>query len=210
MYTYYIYILYITYNIIQHVWALWWITQRLEKIRRVYFSVLCTIYFSEMEFIIFHLQGSTLLFSCYTVANLIGLLHLLLHDDSNSCKHNMTLLYSTHIWTHLLPSLVLSLEFHGVAVLFFFSLQLSYLNTEHATLRCLLVMITLQPMKMFSLSCFRNRQCWVATPLPMTNRVLLTCHEMGKNITTENCFSAEGSTFSSTQLIIVFFLKPCL
>lgn len=114
------YILYITYNIIQHVWPLWWITQRLEKIRRVYFSVLCTIYFSEMEFIIFHLQCSTLLFSCYTVANLIGLLHLLLHDDSNSCKHNVTLLYSTHIWTHLLPSLVLSLEFHGSSFFFFF------------------------------------------------------------------------------------------
>lgn len=42
------------------------------------------------------------------IVNLIGLLHLFLLDDSSSYKHNVTLLYSTHIWNHLLPPLRIS------------------------------------------------------------------------------------------------------
>lgn len=71
---------------------------------------------SEMVFIFSLLQCTFLSFS--VIDNLIGLLHLFLYDDSSSYKHNVTLLYSTHIWNHFLPSLVLSLEFHGVAFCF--------------------------------------------------------------------------------------------
>lgn len=88
----------------------WWIIRKKKKV----FLFCCIL--SEMVFIFSLLQCTFLSFS--VIDNLIGLLHLFLYDDSSSYKHNVTLLYSTHIWNHFLPSLVLSLEFHGVAFCF--------------------------------------------------------------------------------------------
>lgn len=69
--------------------------------------------------------------------NLIGLLHPLPHDDSSSYKHNVTLLYSTQIWNHLLPSLGcfirISWRSNSTPTPFFFvPLPLSNHHTEHA------------------------------------------------------------------------------
>lgn len=86
---------------------------RIRKKKKVF--LFCCI-LSEMVFIFSLLQCTFLSF--FVIDNLIGLLHLFLYDDSSSYKHNVTLLYSTHIWNHFLPSLVLSLEFHGVAFCF--------------------------------------------------------------------------------------------
>lgn len=95
--------------LIHHIDESYWI----RKKKKVF--LFCCI-LSEMVFIFSLLQCTFLSFS--VIDNLIGLLHLFLYDDSSSYKHNVTLLYSTHIWNHFLPSLVLSLEFHGVAFCF--------------------------------------------------------------------------------------------
>lgn len=86
---------------------------RIRKKKKVF---LFCCFLSETVFISSLLHCTILSFS--VIDNLIGLLHLFLYDDSSSYKHNVTLLYSTHIWNHFLPSLVLSLEFHGVAFCF--------------------------------------------------------------------------------------------
>lgn len=112
-------------NTTAHVYPPWWIMQRMgKKSRLVYLAVLYTTFLSEMDFILFHFPAQNVHF--LVIANLIGLLHLLLHDESSSYKHNVTLLYLTHIWNHFLPSLVLSLQFHGVAGFLFCPLLSSY------------------------------------------------------------------------------------
>ena len=131
---------------------------------------------------------------CYflVMADLIGLLHLFLHPDSRSNKHNVTLFYSTHIWNHRSPSLVLSSELHGV------------FSTLFVLCDCLIVMqnllradacwLWLEPnlCRLF-LICFSEKERgWVIATLllPMTNRILWWQGKSSNN--RELLFFAEG------------------
>ncbi len=145
------------------------------------FSFLYTTEFSEMEFILFHLRRSTLSFSGY--ANLIGLLHLFLHDDSGSYKHNVTLLYLTHIWNHLPPFTYSFIRISWCGSFPFLFLlcncRIFIQNMLHAAACCYDNNPTCADI-FFFLMCLRNK---IATLLlPVANRILVTRGKMAKYV----------------------------